>query len=264
MEMYFEQVQTPEQRQEQRVSPTLIAFTQLLVLSTYGLEQAIQQELSENPALELVEQGDRCVRCGERLIAAICPRCHGLGDDDWQPVVPSQEDPDEERSLTWIAANPSLSEVLRCELYLSVPTEDYEIVDYLCGSLDERGFLATTVVAEVAEALGVEAERVEWVLTLLQQSGPAGVGARSVQECLELQLCRWEALGEAPAIVRPIVTSHLEALGKRKYYAIAAELGVTYDEVIAARDFIRNHLRPLPLMHVDESQPWHAATRTPF
>jgi DNA-directed RNA polymerase specialized sigma54-like protein len=68
MDMNLESGQYQEQRLEQRPSPTLVTFTQILALSSYELQHAIQQEISENPALELVDNLDNCMRCGERLV----------------------------------------------------------------------------------------------------------------------------------------------------------------------------------------------------
>ncbi len=63
---------TPEL--SQRVSPSLIAANYILALSSQELQQAISQELSENPALELLEK-PTCPTCGATLIDSLCPNC---------------------------------------------------------------------------------------------------------------------------------------------------------------------------------------------
>ena len=60
------------QSQEMRPSPTLVAFSQMLQLSGMQLQQAIQQELAENPALE-VEEREICPLCGETVARCHCP-----------------------------------------------------------------------------------------------------------------------------------------------------------------------------------------------
>jgi RNA polymerase sigma-54 factor len=261
MEMNIDPVQY--QRQDQRPSPTLVTFTQILALSSYELQQAIHQELSENPALELIENEDNCFRCGDRLVVGICPRCDGLGDDDWQETMPAQNYDEDFDPFTLIASQMSLAEALMQELVTVLPQEDYFIADYLCGSLDDSGLLDTTV-EEVAATLGTSEERVAVVLETLQNVGPLGVGARDVRECLDIQLRRWEELGEAPPLVRPIIESYLVELGEGKYGYIASQLGVNYDDVIEARDFIRNHLRPFPIADIPEAEHWRSVSQTPF
>src|SRR4029079_11242002 len=105
-----------------------------------------------------------------------------------EDVTFTQED-DEFDPLMMVAAPPTLSENLLRDLHASLATEDHFIGEYLIGSLDERGFLDTTV-DEVAGTLSVTAERVEAVLQQLQDVAPVGVGARDVPECLLLQLRR--------------------------------------------------------------------------
>ncbi len=265
MEMNLDNGHYHEQhhRMDQRPSPTLVTFTQILALSSYDLQHAIQQEISENPALELVENDGRCMRCGERLVVGICPRCEGLGDDDWQDVMRNQQYDDDFDPFTLIASQMSLAEALMQEMVAALPEDDYFIAEYLTGSLDDSGLLDTTT-NEVALTLGVDEDRVLEVLEVLQTVGPLGVGARSVQECLDIQLSRWEALGEAHDLVRPIIERYLTELGEGKYGYIASQLGVGYDEVIKARDFIRNHLRPFPIVDIPEAEHWRSVNDTPF
>ncbi|MBA3534142.1 MAG: RNA polymerase sigma-54 factor [Ardenticatenales bacterium] len=257
MTMSFEIGQHQHQQMEQRPSPTLITFAQILALSSQDLQQLIHQEIGLNPALELVEHEDICRRCGTRLLGELCLRCDGLSEQ--------RHEADEEHDpFNWIAAQVSLTEALMHDLVALLPTEDHFIADYLCGSLNESGLLDTTTTRAIAKTLGVEEWRVVRVLEALQSVGPLGVGARSIQECLLLQLRRWEELGEAPALVRPIVEHFMSHLGKGQYGYIASRLGVTYEEVIKARDFIRQHLRPFPVPDLVEGNQWCAVSDTPF
>ena len=57
-----------------KVSPRLVAANYILELSSQELQQQIATELSENPALELVEM-PTCRVCGTELQGSICPRC---------------------------------------------------------------------------------------------------------------------------------------------------------------------------------------------
>ncbi|HEY8476801.1 MAG TPA: RNA polymerase sigma-54 factor, partial [Chloroflexota bacterium] len=66
--------QETQQQLTQKVSPRLVAANYILELSSLELQQAIQQELAENPALELVEV-PICQACGTELQGSVCPRC---------------------------------------------------------------------------------------------------------------------------------------------------------------------------------------------
>ncbi|MFL5806316.1 MAG: RNA polymerase factor sigma-54 [Roseiflexaceae bacterium] len=253
-------------QQQMRASPALIALNNMLVLSTLDLQQLVQQELEENPALDQVESEDSlCSRCGRPLSGATCIYClhedlklaEAERDD---AAIPSDDEFD---PLLAIAAPISLRENLRRDLHISLPASEHPIADYLVDSLDEQGFLDGQV-AEIAEVLHVAPERVAYGLWRLQELGPAGVGARNVQECLLLQIDRLERSTSTNPYIRTIVSDYWSDLGEHRYGAIAHALGISYEEVVAARDFMRHHLRPFPLEGAGEhSSPMETAFLVP-
>jgi RNA polymerase sigma-54 factor len=236
-------------QQQMRASPALIALNNMLVLSSMDLQQLVQQEIEENPALEQIENEDAlCSRCGRPLSGATCIYClhedlklaEAERDD---AATPSEDEFD---PLLAIAAPISLRENLRRDLHISLPDSEHFIVDYLVDSLDEQGFLDGQV-EEIAAVLHVAPERIEQGLQRVQELGPAGVGARNVQECLLIQLDRLEQRDIANPHIRAIVLDHWSDLGEHRYGAIAHTLGISYEDVVAARDFMRQNLRPFPL-----------------
>jgi DNA-directed RNA polymerase specialized sigma54-like protein len=85
------------------------------------------------------------------------------------------------------------------------------------------------------------------VLGLIQQIAPVGVAARDMRESLLLQIDYLARVGAPTSpIVRRIVSDHLEDLASHKHGYIAGQLGISADEVEAAREFIRNQLSPSP------------------
>src|SRR3954469_24752383 len=74
MELELDLGQDFSQSQTMKVSPRLVAANYILELSSQQLQQQIATELSENPALELVEV-PTCRVCGTELQGSICPRC---------------------------------------------------------------------------------------------------------------------------------------------------------------------------------------------
>ncbi len=243
-------------QQQMRASPALIALNNMLVLSTLELQQLVQQEIEDNPALEQMESEDAlCSRCGRPLSGATCIYCL---HEDMRLAEAERDDSsgtppeDEFDPLLAVAAPVSLQESLQRDLHISLPQEDHVIADYLLGSLNDQGFLDDDVEI-IADILKVETERVERVLSKLQELGPAGVGARNVQECLLIQIDRLERIGVSNPHIRTIVANYWFDLGEHRYGAIAQALGISYDDVVEARDFMRHNLRPFPLEHAGES-----------
>jgi len=143
------------------------------------------------------------------------------------------------------AAGPSLPEHLTAQL--RVATEDpavRAIGEFLIGNLDEDGRLQLDV-GEAAELVGVTVRRVEEVLKLIQGFDPLGVAARTLEECLLLQLaCR-----ETPnALAVEIVTRYLEDLASHRYGRIARALARPLERVRRACSEIRR-LEPKPGQH---------------
>ena len=237
-------------QQQMKASPALIALNNMLVLSTLELQQLVQNELEENPALEQMESDEAlCSRCGRPLSGATCIYClhedmklaEAERDDASAPPSDDEFDP-----LLAVAAPTTLREQLQRDLHISLEQSEHIIADYLVGSLDEHGFLDGTT-EEIADLLRVAPERVDLVLRKLQDLGPAGVGARNVQECLLIQIGRIERQGIVNPYIRAIVADYWFDLGEHRYGAIAQALSISYDDVVAARDFMRQHLRPFPL-----------------
>ena len=111
---------------------------------------------------------------------------------------------------------------------------------YLAACLDGDGYLRSPL-NELSENLGCSPAQAERYLSILRSLEPAGVGAETLSQCLELQLDRIHETGPA----REIVRHHLEALARRQYKAIANKLGISVEEVRRAERLIRE-LEPRP------------------
>ncbi len=252
MDMSMDMSMAPQMHM--KASPALIALNNMLILSTMELQQMIQQEIEENPALELNEATEEmCPRCGRPFSGSTCIFClqedmrtlEAERDDYTGPASDDEEfDP-----LLLVAMPPSMPETLLRDLHASLPHEDHFVIDYLVGSLDDQGFLTVTT-DQVASTLSIDEARVEQILRKLQELAPVGVGARDVPECLLLQLRRLEQENITHPYVEKIITQHWNDLGEHRYGAIAQALGIAYDDVVGARDFIRQYLRPYPLERI--------------
>lgn len=267
-----------------RVSPTLIAVNQILALSSQELQAAIKQEADENPAFEIIEHAT-CNLCGEVLKHGVCLNCSrkGLtpearqsGVEEYNPGTMiesdfgsgyggSYADVDEEfDAVALVASEPTMRERLMNDLRAVLPSSDLPIADYIVGNLDDRGFLMTDP-PRLAREIGVPAERVERILQTLRKLGPPGIGATNHQECLLLQLDYLkQEEGEEPLHVRQILTDWFVELGEHKYGLIAQKLGISQDDVEAARDYIRSHLTPYPVMGADDMALWGSPSKAQY
>jgi len=248
------------QHMSMRPSPSLIAFTEILQLTGQELDTLIQDELAANPALELRDV-ERCPACGDALLSnGTCFRC-ARGETLSRDAARDAADFDDEDLDVFrtVADQRSMTEHLMIELAAVLSDDDLEIAEFLIGELDDRGMIQMPL-ATVAASLRVGVERVEHVLQALQSVGPLGLGARSVAECLHLQLARWAEVGATHPLAKDLVTHHLDDLAHGRFSAIAAALGATTDDVIAGRDFIRTHLRPFPVAELIDLQPWDRQT----
>lgn len=221
-----------------------------LALSTVDLEAKLLKELDDNPALELVEEL-RCPGCGKRLRQRPCPNCAMPRGDNAQVVCVSPRDPIGYRrpdvDPPEARAPERLDEYILRQVGPFLDDGERPIAAYILALLDEDGLLPEPA-ATIAAYLNVSLCDVERVLTLIQHADPLGMGARTLEESLLIQL---ESLADtAPSAVmllgRAIIQNHLEYLAKREYARIARDLGVPRTDVETVAQFIQRNLTPYP------------------
>ncbi len=231
------------QEMDMRVTPALLNLAHLLTLPTMALHQMVEQELTENPALEEIEI--------EELPA---DQQQDSFDNDFQfdetyDYLPrtgvAGRTEDEVDSLLFVAAPRSLSEGLIEDLYATLPESEQPIAQALIGSLDDQGFLADDL-EDLAQTIGVSLERFTAVLQHLRELGPIGIATRDTRECMLAQLLALEAQGITCPHAYTIVSEYMEDLGAHRYTRIARQFQITTDDVRAVREFIQHHLWPYP------------------
>ena len=224
-----------------------------LQLSTTELEASLLKEISENPALELVEEL-RCPNCGRKLRQLPCPIC-AVPQGDGLPVVClsprdtwSFASSDKEEDEPFEVQTPErLDEHILRQIGPALRREDRPLAAYILARLDEDGLLPESP-AEIALYNRVPLSRVEGVLFLIQHADPPGVGAQTPQASLLIQL---EHLAERVpaatlALSRLVVASHFAALARHDYQHIARQLNVSRASVESVAQFIQRNLTPYP------------------
>ncbi len=122
-----------------------------------------------------------------------------------------------------------LEQLRECEF----KEEDEKIAEYIIGNIDESGYLDRSLSAIsddliFQQNIDVSVSRLEELLNVIQDFEPAGIGARSLQECLLLQLKRKEKT-ETTGVAIDIITNYFDEFSKRHYDKIIKHLGI--DEV---------------------------------
>lgn len=207
------------QRTELRrlLAPSLRQSLKILAMPLIELKAAIEEELTNNPLLE-----ERELQAPEDI-----PDLRQAGDN-YSDLSINKDEPGKESSLNLVTQKISLSDILLRQLGMSAKTdEDFSIGKELIGNIDENGYL-TTAVDEIAHSLNVTKDKVEQVLKIIQTFEPAGIGARTVSECLLIQL---DLNNEKDALLRKIIESHIEDVAKKNFKYIARSLKIPQEQI---------------------------------
>jgi len=242
---------------QMKVTPKQIAANAILQLSSMELQVVINQELQENPALDL-DEVQVCPLCGNPLPGRICLTCFGTGKGPgahtYQEDAPLEgssltqrdDDDDEFDPIVRAEAEQTLAEYLSWNVRVMLPQRLHPIAEYLIGNLNDFGHLDVPL-EDAAKATHVSLEDAETTLRAMQSIEPYGLGARDTRECLLIQMERLTENGEAvPAHARAVVADHFRELGEHKFGDIAQALRITRDEVQDAWDYIKDNLNPYP------------------
>ncbi|RDV82856.1 RNA polymerase factor sigma-54 [Ammonifex thiophilus] len=230
-----------ETSQKLAFRPELQQAVAVLQFSTQELWQYVQQQLTENPLLELKEEGEG----GEPLEEEV-------GGESWMDYLCdasdlgfSQQEPASSPEPVPVAPGPSLYEHLLQQLaFLPLSSNERAVAEFLAGNVDQNGYLRLSV-AEAVSLLGVPEAEVVKGLKILQSLEPAGVGARDLRECLLLQL---ERNHPEDRLARLLVKEHLRELAEEDWSELARKLGVSQRELEQAVERIRQ-LNPRPGMN---------------
>jgi RNA polymerase sigma-54 factor len=253
-------------RQSQRVvmTPLLQQAIQLLQLSTLELQEVVQKELLENPLLEEVAPEaeasetpapDAPPTPATEPITVDPPAATErqtddlpfdlnavMFDDHEERSLVAQEDREDLPFENMVRSVSSLTDHLDEQLRFA--TEDpvtRRIGTEIIGNLDEDGYLRAEL-DEVAQRCGVPVAEVEKVLALVQGFDPPGVAARSIQECLLIQL---KSDPNPDPVSVEIVEVYFDDLTRRRYPDIARALKLPLDRIMESVEEIMG-LEPKP------------------
>ena len=245
-----------EQKQVQKLSPLQIQTIKLIELPIQELEQRVKSEFEDNPVLD-----DSPVE--------------GRDDDDDQPKDISideldADDPipsyklrvnnygkDERPEYNTFSVKESFTQSLLTQLgFRNLNEHQMAVGRYLVCSIDDDGYLRRdldAIVDDIAfrENIETDYEEVSYLLGIIQQFDPAGVGARDLRECLTIQLRKMKQTEDVQNALT-ILNDHFSEFTNKHFQKIMSRMGITEEQLKAAIARIVK-LNPTPGGQVDDS-----------
>ncbi len=249
------QIQKQEQtlKQTQSITQQQLLQARLVELPIAQLQDRIKTEMDDNPALEADQPSDgfdsqdggfdsgedsadedfdtRNER--EERQSALDDALQSIGrDDEDLPVYHGGSNTQEEREEIVYGNTTSFYDELQAQMgEIDLTNRQREIMEYLIGSLDDDGLLrksSDSIADELAiyHNMDTTTAEVDAVLRKLQQFDPAGIGARSLQECLLLQIDR-RYDSRLKTLMHRVVKSHFEEFTRKHWDKIKAALELT-------------------------------------
>jgi len=253
--------QSLQQKLQQKLSPQQIQLMKLIQLPTQAFEQKLSQEIEENPALESGKESidefqeasnDEYDDTGTESIETDINIDDYLSDDE----IPSYKlqannySSDDEDTRIPYSGGMTFNQHLGNQLHtFSLEPEQEQIAEFMVGCIDDNGYIRRTIediIDDLAFSENIyttEAE-VEKILSVIQQLDPAGVGARSLKECLTLQLDRKKETVER-SLANEILNSSFDQFVKKHYAKLAQKFNISMEELKGAIKEIEK-LNPKP------------------
>lgn len=232
------------------MTPQLQQAIKLLQLTRMELQEAITQEMTENPVLEEGEEGPSEPETEAEQEAnseqeTLWEKYLEEGSSQNLPSLPGmKEAPEDLPSFeNALVKTTSLEEHLMWQLsMIPLQPEEKKLGTMIVGNLSDSGYFDQVPLETLAQEAAIPLEDAEAVLQMIQQFDPLGVAARNLSECLLVQA---KVLKLPSPWVEPILKNHLGHLEKKNYLAIAKALGTSLEQVMTATRWILE-LNPKP------------------
>jgi RNA polymerase sigma-54 factor len=255
----------------QKLSPQQIQFIQLLQLNSTELEKRVDEELTENPALESdktdINDGEGSGEAPEFESNEEINDSSESEDNDYDDYevdlgdymsndsdsdygYSGESDPNEDRKDLPYAQQSSLYETLYEQLAgARLDDREKELARHLIGMLEEDGYLRRplkNVAYDLAflNQIQTNEEELERILKIIQTFDPPGIGARSLEECLLIQLDKRPQTEEV-VMAKKVIDDYMDDLAKKHYEKLMKGLKIDRDTLKDVIDVI-THLNPKP------------------
>ncbi len=245
----------------QKLSPQQIQLMKLIQLPTQAFEDKIQQEIEENPALETgkeaqddldASQDNEYEDADSETIETDINIDDYLSDDEtpsYKLQSNNYSDSDEDKHIPY-ASGTSFNQHLKTQLNtFRLDEHQGQIAEFLVGSIDESGYIRRSIedivddLAFTSNIITNESEVLE-MLYVVHELDPAGVGARSLEECLLIQLRRKKE-NEQRNLAVSILDNAFDHFVKKHYKKLLHKFDVTEEQLKEAIQEIEK-LNPKP------------------
>jgi RNA polymerase sigma-54 factor len=220
--------QTQKLAQQLVLTPQLQQAIKLLQLSQMELVEAIEEEIKENPVLEVEEEPsataaeEKETQKKEEIaewLERFSPSEEYLGREEKD--YPDYENIGKKAS--------DLRDYLRWQAGVSSDfgRDERLWAEWIIENINDNGYLGSSL-EEIAEVSGISVESLEKVLRKVQKLDPAGVGARDLRECVLIQ---YEEKGEKDPVLEEVVNSYFELFRKMDLREIAKRSGHPMEKI---------------------------------
>lgn len=232
-------------KQTQRLSPLQMQVIKLVELNSVEVEDRIKQEVEENPALETGDNelsADADHEDADAKEDTLSQEEIILGDYFSEDDIPdyrlngmSQKNEPDFIEINYYD-DKSLSDILLEQIgLLNLDDRKQMIAEYIIGNLDENGYLQRDLQSISDDLLfqqqiEVTPLQLEDVLYEIQDLDPAGICARDLQECLLLQLDRYEST-PAVKLAKEILSDYFDEFSRKHYDKIMRQMSISEDEL---------------------------------
>ena len=229
-------------KQTQTLSQRMIQSAEILQMTSQELNAYINELALENPVIDIVEpptaqEQRESIEQQEWL--------NSFNEENYYLYQRQNNDDDYDFKSSW-NINTDDGETLQDYLWSQLITENFtdqetEIIKFMLECLDNKGYLEESI-ETIASYFGTDTEIVEELLSDLQSLDPSGVCARTLEECLKLQLERRDML---TPVLESIIDNCLEMVARNQIPAIARKLRLSPAETAGYCQIIKS-LNPKP------------------
>lgn len=251
---------------QQRLSPLQIQTIKLLELPSLELEQRIKKEIEENPVLDdgpadgnNEDESQEETSDEEEKPKQISLSDYGGDDTPSYKLYVNNRGKDEKPQYNTFSVKESFQQSLVQQLgYRHMDDRQRQIAVFIIGSLDGDGYLRRPLDAladDISFRLNIETTPDEIGKILeetIQEFDPVGIGARSLQECLVLQIKAREERTPAVENAEKILSDFFDEFTKKHYPKIISKMGISQDDLKDAIGEIIK-LNPRPGGQIDDS-----------
>ena len=245
--------------QQLTMTPQLQQAIRLLQLPALELQAQIRQALESNVMLEADEEFEPAASLDEPELRADADEADPeepiveIGDEWSEPNAAESESPrshsGEGPAEFADESGQTLQEHLVWQLEMArLSPAAVTIGRALIDSISDDGYLTESLAAiadTVAPEVHADIHEIEAVLAIVQQFDPAGVGARTVAECIELQLRQLDPATPGLETALGLAHTHLELVASQQFSRLQHQMHCSHDELDMALALVRScHPRP--------------------